>query len=385
MAAPHSEDTAIRPRGTSAWGIDYPSNDGAENASSSQWASTLGHSSSVAAWQSAPASSVSHGNEVQAFAPREAVPRAPIARSSQSAAPPPNPRKVGEAITQLHTQMVQSTSHAASLDIVDYWSRGANINPYCDANSPSKRPPNHLGLGINQQQAPGWVEQLVTQSGADAKPTRATFKHLTGLPDSAPQRSEVDIPKILHEIKEAFMRTNATYGIRNMSRMFRSMDTNNDGCLDPVELQQGLLSYGVDLNHAEMQAVWKHFSRDFDGHDGPHKLDLQQMYRAIVGTLDKDRIRIVQKFWHSLDVDKSGWASIHELISVYDPKNEADVIAGKLNRDDAQARLVASLDKDANGVITEAEFFDFMVDLSAGCDTTADFQKLVLGLFRRPR
>jgi len=265
---------------------------------------------------------------------------------------------------------------------MDYWARGRQLNPYCDAQSPGKRPPNHIGLGMEGgAAAPAWVEQLVPAKAPS--PQYANLRNLPGEKKAGPREKELpDAEKVLGRVREVFMRANAIYAVRDMARVMQALDSDGNGIISIEEFQTGMAKYACNLTREEVLSIWDRFSA---GANGPKHVNLSSIRAAICGSLNKIRMRLVQLIWHELDDDKSGWTSIHELMRSYNPKDEPLVMQGKIDRNEAQKQFLDRLDKDHDGMITETEFTGFMTDISATCESDEDFTKIARRMFRFKR
>jgi len=66
--------------------------------------------------------------------------------------------------------------------------------------------------------------------------------------------------------------------------MFRAMDRNGNGSLDPVEFKYAMRDYGIKLSEIEVSQIVKHFDTNKDG-----KLSFDEFLRAIRGDLNARR------------------------------------------------------------------------------------------------
>lgn len=66
--------------------------------------------------------------------------------------------------------------------------------------------------------------------------------------------------------------------------MFRAMDRNRGGSLDPVEFKYAMRDYGLGLSEIEVQQIVKNFDTNNDG-----KLSFNEFLCAIRGDLNDRR------------------------------------------------------------------------------------------------
>ena len=83
--------------------------------------------------------------------------------------------------------------------------------------------------------------------------------------------------------------------------MFRAMDRNGNGSLDPVEFKYAMRDYGADLSELEITQIVKNFDTNKDG-----KLSFDEFMRAIRGDMNERRTNMVHQAYKVLDKDGSG-------------------------------------------------------------------------------
>lgn len=95
--------------------------------------------------------------------------------------------------------------------------------------------------------------------------------------------------------------------------MFKAMDNNRNGTLDPVEFKYGMRDYGIDLSENELTAMMKYFDTNKDG-----KLSFDEFLRAIRGDMNERRTKMVHMTYNVLDKDGSGQVTIADIELAYD-------------------------------------------------------------------
>lgn len=66
--------------------------------------------------------------------------------------------------------------------------------------------------------------------------------------------------------------------------MFKAMDRNRNGTLDPVEFKYAMRDYGAEITEKECAAIVKYFDTNHDG-----KISFDEFLRAIRGELNPHR------------------------------------------------------------------------------------------------
>ena len=109
-------------------------------------------------------------------------------------------------------------------------------------------------------------------------------------------------------------------GIRGLRIMFKAMDRNRNGSLDPVEFKYAMRDYGVDITEKECAAIVKYFDTNNDG-----KISFDEFLRAIRGDLNEARRRMVHLAYGVLDKDGSGQVNLDDIKIAYDVSYHPDV------------------------------------------------------------
>lgn len=102
-------------------------------------------------------------------------------------------------------------------------------------------------------------------------------------------------------------------GLRGLRIMFRAMDRNRNGSLDPVEFKYAMRDYGVELSEIEITQIVKNFDTNKDG-----KLSFDEFIRAMRGDLSARRLDMVHQAYRVLDKDGSGLVTIKDIEMAYD-------------------------------------------------------------------
>jgi len=110
--------------------------------------------------------------------------------------------------------------------------------------------------------------------------------------------------------------------------MFKGMDRNGNGSLDPVEFKYGMRDFGLNISEAEVTAILKYFDTNKDG-----KLSFDEFLRAIRGDLNERRRKMVHMAYKVLDKDASGQVSIADIEQAYDVSQHPDFQSGRKTKE----------------------------------------------------
>jgi len=343
-------------------------------------------------------------------------------RVLQSTRPPPTvpaPKTAVQVLAQHHAR-AETTNQRDSLDVLDFWARDGEINPYHSAHNPGMRPPNHIGFGLPKNRvSPGWIEaQLQGEYQAEpsgwAEPRPEIGKDVlpaTRLPASrlpaemattdagqafeyswnnkrtghlAPRTAmERGAHEVMMSIKEAFMRSNGSYGVSDMARLFRVLDKNKEGRLNTVVFMEGMTKYGCRMTRSELASVWDQFSKDETGR--PKPVDFTAVRQVICGRLSIECLRMVHRLWTDLDDDCSGYIHCHELMRYYNFAQDPAIRGLNLSPEQARERMFSLLDQNGSGKISEAEFLHFFSHQSPPMASDEAFARFIGGIFLKKR
>jgi Ca2+-binding EF-hand superfamily protein len=123
-------------------------------------------------------------------------------------------------------------------------------------------------------------------------------------------------------------RKRSANGIRGLRIMFKGMDRNGNGSLDPVEFKYGMRDFGLNISEAEVTAILKYFDTNKDG-----KLSFDEFLRAIRGDLNERRRKMVHMAYKVLDKDGSGQVTIADIEQAYDVSQHPDFQSGRKTKE----------------------------------------------------
>jgi len=187
--------------------------------------------------------------------------------------------------------------------------------------------------------------------------------------------------ELLSKIRELLCnRCNNHYGIREISREFRIMDTSGDGRLDREELIVGLGRFGIELDTEQTDTLLHHIDTDKSG-----AVEVSEFLTALRGPLSKRRLKLIMQAYNVLDFDGNGKVELAEICKFYDTSCHPDVIDGRQTHEEVLKEFVKQWDNGGNqneeeagdGIITKTEFIHYYRDISAGIDDDDYFELMI--------
>ena len=155
--------------------------------------------------------------------------------------------------------------------------------------------------------------------------------------------------------------------------MFKVMDNNGNGSLDPVEFKYGLRDFGIDISENELTAMLKYFDTNHDG-----KLSFDEFLRAIRGDLNERRKAMVHMAYKVLDKDGSGLVTIADISIAYDVSEHPDFISGRKTSDEILREFMTVWETHKrDGIVTIEEFEDYYKDISSSIDDDDYFELMI--------
>ena len=155
--------------------------------------------------------------------------------------------------------------------------------------------------------------------------------------------------------------------------MFKAMDRDGNGSLNPVEFKYSMRDYGLTLSEIEVTQIVKYFDTNKDG-----KISFDEFLRAIRGDLNPRRNSLVEMAFKILDKDGSGEVTLKDISEAYDVSSHPDFISGAKTADQILLEFMDMWDtKKKDHIVILDEFKDYYKDLSASIDDDDYFELMI--------
>ena len=168
-------------------------------------------------------------------------------------------------------------------------------------------------------------------------------------------------------------------GIIGLARTFKIFDDNNNKSLDFNEFQKAVKDYAVDLSKNEIKELFDLFDRD-----GTGSIDYDEFLHQIRGEMNEKRKNIVLQAFDKLDLDKSGIVELNEIKSLYNVKNNKEVLSGKKTEEDIYGEFIETFETHHNikkGVrdkrVSREEFLEYYNNISMSIDDDDYFIEMI--------
>lgn len=161
--------------------------------------------------------------------------------------------------------------------------------------------------------------------------------------------------------------------MRGLRIMFKTLDRNGNGSLDPVEFKYAMRDYGLSLSELEITQIVKYFDTNNDG-----KISFEEFLRAIRGELNARRRSLVHLAYKKLDKNGNGLVTIEDIEIAYDPSFHPDFQSGRKTKREVLLEFMTVWEKrKRDGIVTIEEFEDYYKDISANIDNDEYFELMI--------
>jgi len=155
-------------------------------------------------------------------------------------------------------------------------------------------------------------------------------------------------------------------GIKNMGRVFRSLDPEASGLIPFGGFKQCLLEQGIQLQKGEASALDDTFG-------GPRGVAYLTFLVSLRGYLSDARLAVVRKTFSGLiQMGSTGIVSLREAIGNFDPTLHPRVASGKVTPEDF-FREVADVFQGAAEHLACSEWEEYFEEMGAACANEEEF------------
>jgi len=181
------------------------------------------------------------------------------------------------------------------------------------------------------------------------------------------------IPSSVDRLREKVISRGGAAGIHALSRTLKIMDSSGDGSLDKEEFKYGLQDFGIRINVAELDEMFRFFDRDRSG-----KVSFDEFLTGLRGPMSQRRIDLIKLAFRKLDATGDGVVTIEDIEVNYNADFDPDVKSGRKSSAEALRAYLAQFDSiDQDGIVTEEEFLEYYKNVSGSIDDDDYFELMI--------
>lgn len=255
------------------------------------------------------------------------------------------------------------------LMIWNTWNMGSAASRGGSVLSPVKEP---MAAGYSSTAAR--EEHHLTGAGITTHLSSTTF----GLPRArTAEAKEVSVADVAARIRSSLVRRGAN-SLVEMGRSFRQLERRRTGSVTLEDFSRACSMYGIKLSEQELNAIFGFYDRDRSG-----LIRVDDVMWGLRGDMPDRRRETVQRAFAKLDAGGIGSITIEDVALCYNPRENPDVVAGKITERQALKDFLDSFDSiDVDGRISLDEFLTYYASVSALVEDDSFFNLLLFSTWQ---
>ena len=168
-------------------------------------------------------------------------------------------------------------------------------------------------------------------------------------------------------------------GLIGLARQFKIFDDDNSKELDYEEFAKAIKDYKVNLTPGEIKILFEQFDLDGSG-----MIHYDEFLRTIRGEMNDARKKVVLQAFDKLDLDRSGIVELNEVKSLYNAKNNKEVLSGRKTEEEVYGEFIETFETHHNlkkGIrdrrVTREEFLEYYNNISMSIDDDEYFIQMI--------
>ena len=157
-----------------------------------------------------------------------------------------------------------------------------------------------------------------------------------------------------------------------LSRILHGIDQQVTKKLSWDELFSGLEMFHIHMRREDVERLCRLLDRNNEGN-----LSVEAFMRGIRPEMSMARRDLVLQAFHQLDNTGAGSVSVDEMKALYDVSMHPAVIAKRKSAEDVAAEFAADWSRTLDGVVRQADFYEYYSNVSASIDSDDYFELMI--------
>ena len=181
-----------------------------------------------------------------------------------------------------------------------------------------------------------------------------------------------------------YLQQKDTKTILSLARQFKIIDENGNKNIDFEGFCKGMKNSGLDIPKEILQELFNDFDYDNSG-----LISYDEFMDKLLGNLNSRREAVVRAAFKMLDLDKSGVIDLNELKSIYNTKNNPQVLNGEIDEEKLYSNFIETFGIHHNyysGIrdkrVTLNEFLDYYKFISFNIPGDNLFEEILIAAWK---
>lgn len=162
--------------------------------------------------------------------------------------------------------------------------------------------------------------------------------------------------------------------IAGLARNFRVADDSHSKTLSAADFAKVMRGSGVELDHAEVSALFAAFDRD-----GAGVIPYDEFLRTVRGTMNARREELVDAAFRQLDCNNTGFVEVDDIVGEFHAAKHPDVISGTATSNEVLQEFLDTFEVGGEqvGKVSKGEFHEYYSNVSASVEDDDYFELII--------
>lgn len=214
---------------------------------------------------------------------------------------------------------------------------------------------------------------FLNEATANKTPAQQTkeFRQQQTMVESQPRSNQqVDVNKLVGIFRDR-IKARGARGIVGIQRLFKIMDDDGSKTLSEYEFGKACQNFKIGISDENIPILFNAFDHNRDG-----TLNIDEFLMAIRGELNQNRQALVEKAFHLIDKDGSGYLDPNDIKDAYSASKHPDVIEGKKTEEQVLVEFLETFEmhlnlregRQSDGKVSLEEFVEYYKNISSSID-----------------